>query len=182
MKQSRMLAVLAAVVLAATPALAADEVGTPDAGTIVGTPDVEFMKAAAQTDMEEIATGELAQEKSQNEAVKEFAAQMIAEHSRNAREQVKLSRRLRMALPMSLYGEHKANVEMLSALEGEAFDRAYVEAMVKGHEKALNMFRREAGFGWDPDVRAFAAKALPSLQMHYEHAVALHKGMRQNRR
>jgi putative membrane protein len=42
--------------------------------------------------------------------------------------------------------------------------------MVRDHEKAVKEFERESTSGKDPDLKAFAAKTLPTLQDHLKMA------------
>ena len=56
----------------------------------------------------------------------------------------------------------------LSGLSGDAFDREYVDMMVKDHEKAVKEFENASMKAKDPDVRAFAAKTLPTLREHLQ--------------
>jgi putative membrane protein len=45
--------------------------------------------------------------------------------------------------------------------------------MVEDHEKAVKLFSKEAQQGQDADLKAFAAKTLPTLQEHLSRAVQL---------
>ncbi len=67
---------------------------------------------------------------------------------------------------------HMDNHEMgkLSKLSGAAFDREYMDNMVKDHQKAVKEFQKEADKAKDADVRNFAAKTLPTLQEHLQMA------------
>jgi putative membrane protein len=56
----------------------------------------------------------------------------------------------------------------LSGLSGDAFDREYVKMMVKDHEKDVKEFEKASTKAQDPDVRAFAAKTLPTLRDHLQ--------------
>src|SRR5262249_35026470 len=53
-----------------------------------------------------------------------------------------------------------------SKLSGAAFDREYMSSQVRAHEKAESLFKKEASNGSDPDLRAFAEKALPGVRGH----------------
>ena len=53
--------------------------------------------------------------------------------------------------------------------------------LVADHTKTLQAFRDEAAYGFDPDVRDFAARQLPTLQMHWEEAMALQMAVRGGR-
>jgi Predicted outer membrane protein len=56
----------------------------------------------------------------------------------------------------------------LSGLSGDAFDREYVNMMVKDHEKDVKEFETASMKAKDLDVRAFAAKTLPTLREHLQ--------------
>jgi putative membrane protein len=53
-------------------------------------------------------------------------------------------------------------------LSGAAFDRAYMNAMLSDHRDDVSEFKREASAGQDPDIKAFASKALPTLEAHLQ--------------
>jgi putative membrane protein len=51
-------------------------------------------------------------------------------------------------------------------LQGPAFDRAYIQEMVKDHEEDVKLFRTEAQQGKDPELKRLAATTLPTLEAH----------------
>jgi putative membrane protein len=51
-------------------------------------------------------------------------------------------------------------------LHGTAFDRAYIQDMVKDHEADVRLFRTEAQQGKDPELKRLAATTLPTLEEH----------------
>ena len=68
--------------------------------------------------------------------------------------------------------KHQEMVSKLSALSGAEFDRKYMEHMVKDHEKDVAAFERESTKGSDSDIKAWAAKTLPTLREHLQMARA----------
>jgi putative membrane protein len=56
----------------------------------------------------------------------------------------------------------------LNSLSGDAFDKEYVPAQTKAHADAVTLFKDYATTGQSGSVRDFAAKTLPTLQMHYQ--------------
>jgi putative membrane protein len=60
----------------------------------------------------------------------------------------------------------KALHDRLSKLSGNAFDKAYMRAMIEDHQEDVSEFRQESQSAKDPDVRQFAAKTLPTLEEH----------------
>lgn len=55
----------------------------------------------------------------------------------------------------------------------ESFDKSYVNNQVAAHEKAVELFKKEAASGDKPDLKAFAGETLPALEKHLEHAKQL---------
>jgi putative membrane protein len=70
--------------------------------------------------------------------------------------------------------KHQDMVSKMSALSGAEFDRKYMEHMVKDHEKDVAAFERESTAGSDADVKAWAAKTLPTLREHLQLARDTH--------
>jgi putative membrane protein len=64
--------------------------------------------------------------------------------------------------------DDQKDMNKLSGLSGDAFDREYVNMMVKDHEKDVKEFEKASTKAKDPDVRAFAAKTLPTLREHLQ--------------
>jgi len=63
-----------------------------------------------------------------------------------------------------------ADADQLSGLKGAEFDRAYMAHMVEDHEKDVKAFEQESQSGQDPEVKAWAAKQLPTLREHLSQA------------
>jgi putative membrane protein len=64
--------------------------------------------------------------------------------------------------------KHQDMVSKMSALSGAEFDRKYMEHMVKDHEKDVAAFERISTKGTDADLKAWAAKTLPTLREHLQ--------------
>ena len=75
----------------------------------------------------------------------------------------------------------EAMISSLQKLNGRAFDRGFVEHAVKDHEKDVKMFERVSEHCDDSDVKAFAAKTLPTLRQHLETARSLNSGLPNDR-
>jgi putative membrane protein len=50
--------------------------------------------------------------------------------------------------------------------------------MVDGHKKTIDLFNGENINGKDADLKAFAAKTLPTIKMHLTHIQAIKDGMK----
>ena len=118
--------------------------------------DKTFMKKAAKGGMMEVAMGRLAEQKAQSEDVKSFGKRMVTDHSKANDELKKIAAEKNVKLPEK---EHK--VSWIS-------DKAYMDAMVKDHEKDLAEFQEEAKNGSDPDVKKFAEDTAKVVQEHLD--------------
>ncbi len=130
--------------------------------------DLGFLNDAAPGGMAEIALGRLAVERTANPEVKRFAERVIADHAKAGEELEQLAQRKQVTLPADVNPQHKEALAQLSQLEGAAFDRAYVKAMVANHVKDVTAFESVAKGAVDADVKAFAVKTLPTLRVHLE--------------
>jgi len=130
--------------------------------------DLDFMNQAAPGGMAEVELGRLAASQGMSKEVKTFGQKMVEDHSKANQELMQVAQQKKVKLSTDLMPAHQETMEKLSKLRGAEFDRAYVRAMVEDHEKDVAAFDATAKNGVDADVKAFAAKTLPTLRMHLE--------------
>ncbi|HEX3742945.1 MAG TPA: DUF4142 domain-containing protein [Bryobacteraceae bacterium] len=133
-------------------------------------PDNDFLIKAAQGGTAEVEMGRVAVQHASNAAVKQFGQRMVDDHSKANDELKAVASRKGFTPPAGVDAKQQATMDRLSSLNGAAFDRAYMQDMVKDHEEDIAEFQREANSGNDPDLKAFAAKTLPTLQEHLKMA------------
>jgi putative membrane protein len=138
--------------------------------------DERFMMDVARGSLAEVELGKLASEKASDPKVKEFGQRMQQDHTKASDELKALAQGKNITLPADLDAKHKATHDRLAKMSGQAFDRAYAREMVTGHQRMLTMFRRESQTGKDPEVKAWAAKMVPSVQEHLTMAQGLNRG------
>ena len=138
-------------------------------------PDSAFIIDAASTSMMEIQLGKVAQEKGQNPRVKSYGTMMVRDHETANSELQPIAAKLGVKIPTTLLPKHARHVSHLQNLQGIAFDRAYINMMVESHKDALDEFEDASKKAADADLKAFAAKQLPVLQMHRDSAIAIRK-------
>ena len=138
--------------------------------------DRRMLLSMAQANMAEIEAGRMAQTKSQNEQVKNFAQQMIDDHTTALEDVRQLAQSKNVTLPTDLDRTHKAKANKLQSLSGEAFDRAYLaQAGVSDHKKHHAMLKKAQSRARDPDLKALAARTLPAVGQHLSTVQQLHK-------
>ena len=139
----------------------------------VAAADKKFMKEAAEGGLAEVELGKLASEKASSREVKDFGQRMVDDHSKANEELKQIAGTKGVTLPENLSAKDKMLKERLSKLNGENFDRAYMENMVKDHKKDVADFNRERTSGKDNEVKQFAGKTLPTLKEHLKKAESI---------
>lgn len=136
-----------------------------------------FMKDAAEAGMAEVEIAKLANDRAANPRVKNFAEMMIKDHTAANNDLMTIARDKSVTLPSTL-GDHQDDLEDLSKKNGAEFDKAYMKAMVNGHEEVVSDFEKCAQNGTDPAVKTFAAQKLPILRKHLDSAKAINKALK----
>jgi putative membrane protein len=131
--------------------------------------DAKFLTTAIQAGIAEVEMGRLARERTSNRQVRQFAQMMIDDHS-NANAQLEaLARAQDLTIPTEMDSTHQSLKEQLAALDGRAFDRAYIDNQVADHETVVALFTERAATDTDP-VAQLAQRTLPKLRQHLEMA------------
>ncbi len=132
--------------------------------------DATFVKQAAEGGLAEVELGKVAAQKGSSDDVKKFGQRMVDDHSKANEQLQQVAASKNISLPTGLSAKDKATLSRLDKLSGAAFDRAYMNTMVKDHTKDVSEFRKEASGGSDPDVKKFAQGTLPTLESHLSDA------------
>ena len=140
--------------------------------------DAKFAVDAANGGMAEVALGKLAQQQATSAAVKDFANMMVTDHSKANDELMALAKSKNITLPDSVSNDKKDAMMDLSKKTGADFDKAYVDMMIDGHKKTIDLFEDESKNGKDADIKAFADKTLPTIKMHLTHIQSIHDSMK----
>ena len=174
MKLEVILALLIAA-LAAPVAGNAQTMNTPAAPALNRT-DMAIVTALAQANIAEIEAGKLALANGNSAEVKTFARQMIDDHTKALNDVNDLAQNKGITLPGAPDAKHKAMAKILGKLKGEAFDKKYMaEAGVADNKKVLAALRKDEARARDPDVKALAAKMLPTVEQHLHLAASNRK-------
>ncbi|HEX9963129.1 MAG TPA: DUF4142 domain-containing protein [Pyrinomonadaceae bacterium] len=140
--------------------------------------DTKFMMQAASSDMMEIATSNMALQKSQNAEVRRFAQMMVDDHTKTSAQLKSIAATKNVTLPAEMDSKHRAMADKLAGVSGDKFDMEYMKMQVKAHEAAVKLFRTESDKGTDADVKGFAAANLPALEMHLNMARTMSGNMK----
>jgi putative membrane protein len=131
-------------------------------------PDESFYHSLAQGGMAEVDLAQLAEQKSSDPKVKEFAARMVKDHSAANQGLESLAASKNIALPRSSSAGDLATKAKLEVLTGKSFDSSYITSQVKAHQQTVALLRKEIASGQDADAQAFARKVLPTVRSHLQ--------------
>jgi putative membrane protein len=134
--------------------------------------DQNFIKNAGQVNITEIDLATLAKEQAKSDQVKAFAERMIKDHSKANQELERIAQNEGVAIPTEAGEEQSKLRSELSKVKGEEFDQHYMKAMVEGHQKAEELFEKEAKSGESKELKSFAEATLPVIKEHLQMAKA----------
>jgi putative membrane protein len=134
--------------------------------------DQAFARKVAEESYKEIALAKLAQSKASSDEVKSYAQTLDRDHLQAYEELKSWAAQKNVTLPPPPATGKSGNAK-LEALEGAAFDKAYIAAMVADHKKDVAAFEKHASSAVEPDLKAFVQKTLPTLKGHLEQAEKL---------
>ena len=141
-------------------------------GAAVPAADRTFAEKAAAGGVAEVEGGKMAEQRAANDKVRQFGSRMVQDHSKANEELKQIAAGKGLQLPSAPGAQSQEMMAKMQKLSGAEFDRAYMDHMVKDHKKDVAEFQKQAGSGKDPQIKAFAAKTLPTLQDHLKLAEA----------
>ena len=138
------------------------------AATAVPPETKTFVDKASVANQFEIDTSKLAIEYSKAEDVKQFAQEMIDDHTKVGDDFKATLKAANIPLPTEgLDVTHQAKYAKLRLFTTEkGFDSSYVAAQLAAHEDAVKLFKDHATNDPTPAIKDFAAATLPKLEHH----------------
>ena len=112
-----------------------------------------------------------------NADVKAYAREMVSAHTALDKKGVQISGQTaatNAAMRDSVVNANKAmSSQLQSAASGAAFDRAYIDGQVMGHQNTLNFLQQAQNQAQNADLKQMITAAIPDVQQHLERARAL---------
>jgi putative membrane protein len=129
--------------------------------------DTTFLTKNQQSNLAEIATGNLAIEKG-GESVKAMARQIVADHEKASEQNRAAAQAAGVTPPTEPNEMQKQQAATLQGLSGAAFDKAWIDIQVQGHRMAVADADAEITSGSNAQVKAFAEAYRPVAQGHLQ--------------
>lgn len=148
--------------------------GTPETnqGTALTAQDYgerAFVTKALEGSQAEVQLGQLAQQKSQSDDVKQFAQKMVTDHTQMNDKWFKpMARQLGVSEPKGPSKKDQKTMAKLEGLSGSQFDTEYIAMMLKDHQKDLKEFNDEAKVAQNPNVRHVAEQGSTVIAQHLQ--------------
>jgi putative membrane protein len=152
------------------PAGAASSATASSSSSTSANADQDFIANAAKGNRAEVTLGKMVASKTKDPSVRQFAQQMVKDHSTALNELTQLAQSKNITLPEGLPDDATALQSKLSSASGKALDKDYMDGMVDDHKKDVSEFQDASQNAKDPDVKQWAAKTLPTLQAHLQKA------------
>lgn len=128
--------------------------------------NAEFAVQAASGGLFEVEAANLAMEKASGQEAKAVAKKILEDHTKANQELKALAAQKDITLPTAPSNEQQEKLTKLTGLSGQEFDEEYLEIMDAAHEKDIKLFEEASEEEGDPEIKAFAAKTLPTLRSH----------------
>jgi putative membrane protein len=145
--------------------------GSP-AQAVPSTQDTQFLQAAHQTNLAEIAVGQLAQQKAASQTVRDLGGRFVTDHTQLDRALQQTATALGVNLPGTPNANQQAVAARLQAASGSAFDQLFVSTQLAGHETAMRLGESELASGSDPQAKKVASDSAPVVKSHHDALVA----------
>ena len=138
----------------------------------------QFALTVGSANKFEVIQGELALQQASDAKLKEFASMMVKDHTVALQDLQAAAKATTIALPadIPLDAMHQAKINAIRNRKGAEFDQAYRTDQVQAHQQTIAILDTYATVGSNPELKAWAAKALPTIRKHFEHLQALGMG------
>jgi len=116
----------------------------------------------------EMSLAQMAQQKSQDQQVKQLAERILQDHQQAGQQLQQVAQKLQVEVPQGLPSVKQQELQIIGGMESKMFDQKFVSCMDEHHAKDVTCFRNTAQTAQSPDVKQFASQTLPKLQEHWQ--------------
>jgi putative membrane protein len=140
--------------------------------------DSEIMSLVAQSNDAEVSSSQLALKNASNAQVKQFAQQMITDHTAMQKQGAQVGKALGTegTGSDSTQAKHDMMHDQLGDLQdkkGADFDKAYMDMQVQAHQKTLEDLRSFQAKAQNGELKTMITNAIPKVEAHLQKAQQL---------
>lgn len=130
-------------------------------------PDVNYLRAAHQSDLAIVAAGKAAKTDGRSPCVRRVGARLERDHRRLAEQARLVAEQLGLSLPTNPSPEQSRAFDAVAAKAGTSgYDAAWLAWQRREHRHVLSLIDLELAAGSQPEIKSLAAGARPVIQMH----------------
>ena len=148
---------------AASPAISAEKAHQEEA---IHDLDRAFLNRAAEVHLYEQAASTLAKKSADRPDLKKYAKKTLADNETTGKNFKAIAEKRKVTLPTTPNAQQRQNLEKLSNLQGEAFDKAFLTVGAQYQFESVERYKRTAERSLDTAVKGYARRALPDLERH----------------
>lgn len=130
-----------------------------------------FIKQAAMSGQLEVQVGQLAQQKAQNQQVKQLGQTLVQDHQQANQKLRQIAQQKNVQLSQQMDQKQQQKLEKLRNASGAEFDKEFIKHALQHHKKDIQKFEQASSqFQNEPELRSFAEQTLPKLKKHHQMA------------
>lgn len=147
--------------------------------------DGEIIATLIVINEHEIAAANEATKRNINPTVKKYAEMLKEDHEKNLQDTQELSKKIAV-LPVEtetvivMKEQGQEGLNKLKALNDQQFEVAYIQAMIKGHQEALDKLKAGIRNAKNPELKAHLRKTSGTVANHLQMAKAINDKLKSN--
>jgi len=140
-------------------------------------PEDQFLIKAAMANNAVTRMAELVESRSENPKVEEFARLVLADHKKAGEKLGEIVKRRNVGVAAGLEQPTRDEIDRLSKLKGAEFDKAFLDAFIRGHEACLKHCDTVTTEGKEEATVGFAKESKTAIERHLKMAKELRQGL-----
>jgi putative membrane protein len=132
--------------------------------------DSKFLQDAIRGNAAEVQMGELAKQRAESKAVRDYGQMLIDDHSKANEKATKIAAQMNITAAAEPSAKQQQEHAAMAKLSGTEFDTTFMSHMVQGHQQALAEYTAQAQSGNSSKVTDYAKDTLPTLKEHLSKA------------
>jgi len=130
--------------------------------------DQAFVQTVMESDAAEVQLGQLAQQKSQSEDVKQFGQKMVENRTRLNDQLKPIADKLDIREPKEPSKKERQLIAKMETLSGPQFDEEYIKAVVKDQRQDVKEFKSASESAQDPNLQQAAKQDTSVIAQHLQ--------------
>jgi putative membrane protein len=156
-----------------TPSPSTQSPGRPSASSTQSADDSKFLQDAIRGNAAEVKMGELAKERGQSKAVRDYGQMLVDDHSKANEKAMGIAKKMSLTASAEPSAKQKQEHDALAKLSGSEFDTTFMSRMVEGHQENIAKYTTQAQSGDSSSVTDYAKDTLPTLRDHLSKAQSI---------